>query len=54
MAAGLKSGDVSMTEFAIQLYREMGSPPEETPGQAPVTEPPVGNPVEQDSGPVYA
>jgi hypothetical protein len=54
MAAGLKSGDVSMTEFAIQLYREMGSSPEETPEQAPVTEPPVGNPVEQDSGPVYA
>tara|TARA_B100000131_G_scaffold108404_1_gene105267 strand:+ start:2836 stop:3351 length:516 start_codon:yes stop_codon:yes gene_type:complete len=51
MAEGLKSGDVSMTEFALQLYREMGSPP---PEGSPVTEPPIGSPAEPEAGPMYA
>ncbi len=31
VAEGIASGDLSMTEFAIQLYRDQGAPPEEAP-----------------------
>ena len=54
MAEGLKSGDISMTEFAIQLYREMGTSPEAVSAEAPITEPPIGNPAEAEAGPIYA